>query len=111
MAHSLPFPPEASRVRVSYIRHTKGGGETSDTDRVFANLVYDGFLKSKAPVASFDYDALHRAFIDRSLEVSLMVGVKVAAGAAFAMVTPDKPAPKLKPDHQNPKKPPTAPKQ
>eukprot|EP00873_Tetraselmis_striata_P045851 jgi/Tetstr1/466115/TSEL_000943.t1 len=47
---------EASRVPVSYIRHTKGGGKTSETDRVFVILAYDRFLK---PKASSDYDTLH----------------------------------------------------
>eukprot|EP00873_Tetraselmis_striata_P002741 jgi/Tetstr1/423005/TSEL_013781.t1 len=63
--HNGAVEEASSRVRVSYIRHTKGGGKTSRTDRVFANLTYDHFLKPKAPVASSDYDALHRAFIDK----------------------------------------------
>jgi hypothetical protein len=29
---------EVTRVRVSYIRHTKGGGETSDSDYAFAEV-------------------------------------------------------------------------
>eukprot|EP00873_Tetraselmis_striata_P036768 jgi/Tetstr1/457032/TSEL_043696.t1 len=66
MAHDTE---EASRVRVSYVRHTKDGGETSETDRVFSSrLAYDHFLKPKAPIASSDYDALHRAFINKTLE-------------------------------------------
>jgi hypothetical protein len=36
---------EAARVRMSHIRHTKGGGETRDSDRVFAELAYERFLK------------------------------------------------------------------
>eukprot|EP00873_Tetraselmis_striata_P024556 jgi/Tetstr1/444820/TSEL_032662.t1 len=89
----------------------EGGGETSETDRVFASLAYDRFLKPKAPVASSDCDALHRAFINKTHEVSLMARAKAAAGAAFAHVTPDKPNPNLKPDPKSPKKQPTAPKQ
>eukprot|EP00873_Tetraselmis_striata_P004664 jgi/Tetstr1/424928/TSEL_015421.t1 len=88
-----------------------GGGETSETDRVFASLAYDRFLKPKAPVASSNYDALHRAFINKTHEASLMARAKAVSGAAFAQVTPDKPNPKLKPDPKSPKKPPTAPKQ
>jgi hypothetical protein len=32
---------EAAHVRVSDIRHTKGGGKTNDSDRVFAELAYE----------------------------------------------------------------------
>jgi hypothetical protein len=35
--------------------------------------------------------ALRQAFVDRTLEVSLHAASKAAAGAAFAMITPDKP--------------------
>jgi hypothetical protein len=35
---------EAARVRISHIQHTKGGGETSDSDRVYAELAYERFL-------------------------------------------------------------------
>jgi hypothetical protein len=34
---------------------------------------------------------LRQAFVDRTLEASLDAASKAAAGAAFAMVTPDKP--------------------
>jgi hypothetical protein len=34
--HTHSALEEAARVRVSHIRFTKGGGETSDSDRVFA---------------------------------------------------------------------------
>jgi hypothetical protein len=62
---------EAAHVRISHIRHTKGGEETSDSDRVFAELAYEGFLNNLKPrpdVASSEYDNLHRAFIDKTLE-------------------------------------------
>jgi hypothetical protein len=55
---------EAGRVRISHIRHTKGGRETSDSDRVFADLAYERFLKPRPDVASSYYDNLHTAFID-----------------------------------------------
>jgi hypothetical protein len=39
--HTHSALEEAARVRISHIRHTKGGEETSDSDRVFAELAYD----------------------------------------------------------------------
>jgi hypothetical protein len=48
-------------VRMSRIRNTKGGGETNDSDRVFAELAYERFLKPRPDVASSEYDNLHRA--------------------------------------------------
>eukprot|EP00873_Tetraselmis_striata_P006574 jgi/Tetstr1/426838/TSEL_017053.t1 len=84
----------------SNIGHTKGGGETSDmTDRVFAEPALDRFLKLKAAFASSKYDTLHRAFVDKTLKVSLMASAKAATAAAFAKRSPDKqPDPNLKPD-------------
>jgi hypothetical protein len=79
-------------VRISHIRHAKGGGETSDSDRVTAELAYERFLKPRPDVASSKYDYLHRAFIDKTLECSLVARAKAAAGATFASKTPDRPA-------------------
>jgi hypothetical protein len=42
-------------------------------------------------VVSGPLDALHQAFFDRTLDVSLHAASKVAAGAAFAKLTHDKP--------------------
>ena len=81
-------------MRVSHIRHTKGGGETSDSDRVFAELAYERFLKPRPDVASSEYDNLHRAFIDKTLECSLLASAKAATGATFARKTPDRPPPR-----------------
>jgi hypothetical protein len=36
--HTHSALEEAARVRISHIRHTKGRGKTSDSDRVFAEL-------------------------------------------------------------------------
>jgi hypothetical protein len=66
---------EAARVRLSHIRyihHGKGGGETSDKDHVFAQLAYESYLKPRPDVAASEYDNPHRAFIDKTLECSLM---------------------------------------
>jgi hypothetical protein len=58
----------AARVRVSHIRHTKGAWKMSDSSRVFAEHAYERFLKPRPDVASSEYDNLHRAFIDKTLE-------------------------------------------
>jgi hypothetical protein len=103
---------EAVRVRISHIRHTKGGGETSDSDRVFEELAYERFLKPRPDVASSEYDNLQRVVIDKTLECSLLASSKAAAGATFARKAPDRsaigrptfnPTPRSQP---NPKPPP-----
>jgi hypothetical protein len=48
----------ATHVRVSHIRHTNGGGETSNSDRVRAELAYECFLKPRPDVACSEYDNL-----------------------------------------------------
>jgi hypothetical protein len=58
--HTHSALEETARVRISHIRHTKGGGETSDSDHVFAELAYERFLKPRPDVASSEYDNLHR---------------------------------------------------
>jgi hypothetical protein len=83
--HTHSALEEAARVRISQIRHTKGGGETSDLDRVFAELAYERFLKPRPYVTSSEYDNLQRAFIDKALECSsLLASAKAAAGATLA---------------------------
>jgi hypothetical protein len=78
--HTHSALEEAARVRISHIRHTKGGGETSDSDSVFEQeLAYERFLKPRPDVASSEYDNLHRAFIDKTLECSLLASAKAAA--------------------------------
>jgi hypothetical protein len=51
-SHTHSALEEAARVRIPHIRHTKGGGETSDSDRVVAELAYEPFLKPRPDVAS-----------------------------------------------------------
>jgi hypothetical protein len=99
--HTHSALEEAARVRVSHIRHTKGGGKTSD--RVFAEFAYERFLKPRPEVASSEYDNLHRAFIDKTLECSLLASAKAAARATFARKTPYRLAPdRPNPDRSNP---------
>jgi hypothetical protein len=90
--HTHSVLEEAVRVRISHIRHTKGEGETSDSDRVSAKLAYERFLLPR-PDAASEYDNLHRAFIDKTLECSQLVSAKAAAGVTFARKTPDRHAP------------------
>jgi hypothetical protein len=77
--HTHSALEEAVRVRVSHIRNTKGGGETSDSDHVFAELAYESFLKPRPDVTSSEYDNLHRAFINKTLDCSLLANAKAAA--------------------------------
>jgi hypothetical protein len=91
--HTHSALEEVARVRISHIRHAKGGGGTSDSDRVIAELAYERFLKPRPDVASSEYDNLHRAFIDKTLECSLLASPKAAAGATFARKILDRPAP------------------
>jgi hypothetical protein len=91
--HTHSALEEAVRVRVSHIRHAEGRGETIDSDRVFAEVAYERFLKPRPDVASSKYDNLDRAFIDKTLECSLLASAKAAAGATFALKIPDWHAP------------------
>jgi hypothetical protein len=78
--HTHSTLEEAAHVWIFHIRHTKGGGETSVSDRVFAELAcFKRFLKPRPDVASYEYDNLHLAFIDKTLEGSLLASTKAAA--------------------------------
>jgi hypothetical protein len=83
---------EAARTRLGFLRLIKGGHASSDADRVFAEFVHERFCRPRPTAVSGPLDALRQAFVDRTLEVSLHAASKAAAGAAFAKVTPDKPA-------------------
>jgi hypothetical protein len=101
--HTHSALDEGARVRISHNRHTKGGGETSDSDRVFAEHAYERFLKAQPDVASSEYDNLHRAFLEKTLECFLLDSAKAAAGATFARKTPDQPASdRPAPERRNP---------
>jgi hypothetical protein len=83
---------EAARTRLGFLRLTKGGQTSTDADRVFAELAHDRFCRPRPTVVSGPLDVLRQAFVDRTLEVSMHAASKVAAGAAFAKITPDKPS-------------------
>jgi len=76
---------------LGFLRLTKGGQTSSDSDRVFAELAHERFCRPRPTAVSSALDELRQAFVDRTLEVSLHAASKAAAGAAFARVTPDKP--------------------
>jgi hypothetical protein len=101
--HTHTALEEAARVRVSHIRHTKGGGETNDSDNVSAELAYERFLEQRSDVASSKYGSLHRAFMDKTLECFLLASAEPAAWATFARKTPGRFAPdRLTPERPNP---------
>jgi hypothetical protein len=77
--HTHSALEEAARVRVSRIRHTKGGKGTSDSDRVFEELAYERFRKLRPDVAFPKYDSVHRAFMCNNIECSLLTSAKAAA--------------------------------
>jgi hypothetical protein len=81
---------EAARTRMGFLRLTKGGQTSSDSDREFAELTHERFCRPRPNTVSGPFDDLRQAFVDISLEVN-MHAAKVAAGAAFAKATPDKP--------------------
>jgi hypothetical protein len=82
---------EAARTRLGFLRLTKGGQTSSDSDRVFAELPHERFCRPRPTAVSSAMDELRQAFVDMTLEVSLHAASKAAVGAAFARATPDKP--------------------
>jgi hypothetical protein len=77
---------------LGFLRFTKGGHASTDANHVFAKLAHERFCRPRPTAVSGPLDVLRQAFVDRTLEVSLHAANKVAAGAAFAKITPDKPA-------------------
>jgi hypothetical protein len=82
---------------MSNTKHIKGGGETSDSDRVFVELAYERFLEPRLDVASSEYENLHKAFIDKTLEYSLLASAKAAAGPTFSRPPDRDPTPRPQP--------------
>jgi hypothetical protein len=82
---------EAARTRQGFLRLTKGGQTSSDSDRVLAELAHERFCRPRPTAVSSALDDLRQAFVDMTLEVSLHAASKEAARAAFARATPDKP--------------------
>jgi hypothetical protein len=82
---------EGARTRLGFLRLTKGGQTSSDSDRVFAELAHERFCPPRPTAVSGPLDELRQAFVDMTLEVSLHAASKAAAEAEFARTTPDKP--------------------
>jgi hypothetical protein len=64
---------EAARTRLGFLRLTKGGHASTDADRVFAELAHERFCRPRPTAVSGPLDALRQAFVDRTLEVSLLL--------------------------------------
>jgi hypothetical protein len=82
---------EAARTRLGFLRLTKGGQTSSDSDRVVAELAHERFFRPRPTAVSGPLDELRQALVDGTLEVSMHAASKAVAGAAFAKATPDKP--------------------
>jgi hypothetical protein len=82
---------EATRTRLGFLRLTKGGQTTSDSDRVFAELAHERFCRPHPTAVFGPLDELRQAFVDGTLEVSMHAACKTVVRTTFAMVTPDKP--------------------
>jgi hypothetical protein len=83
---------EAARTRLGFLRLTNGGQESTDAERIFAELAHERFFRPRPTAVSGPLDALRQAFVDGTLEVSLHAASKAAAGATFAKITPVKPS-------------------
>jgi hypothetical protein len=70
---------EAGRTRLGFLRLTKGGQTSSDSDRVFAKLAHERFCRPRPTAVSSALDELRQAFVDRTLKVSLHAASKAAA--------------------------------
>jgi hypothetical protein len=79
---------EAARTRLGFLRLTKGGQTSSDSDRVFAEIAHERLCRSLPTAVSGPLDELRQAFVDRTLEVSLHPASKARARAAIARATP-----------------------
>jgi hypothetical protein len=82
---------EAARTRLGFLRLTKGGKTSSDSDRVLAKLAHERFRRPCPTAVSGPLDELRQAFVDRTLEVSLHAANKAATRGAFAKATPNRP--------------------
>jgi hypothetical protein len=89
--HAHAATEEAARTRLGFFRLTKGGQTSSNSDRVFAELVHERSCRPRPPAVSGPLDKLRHAFVDHTLEASLHAASKAADGAALAKATPNKP--------------------
>jgi hypothetical protein len=69
---------KAARIRLGFFRLIKGGQKSSDSDRVHIELAHIRFCRLIPAAVTGTLDALRQAFVDRTLEVNLHGGNKVA---------------------------------
>jgi hypothetical protein len=74
---------EATRTRQGFLRLTKGGQTSSDSDRVFAELAHERFCRPRPTAVLSALDELRQALVDKTLEVGLHASNKAAARATF----------------------------
>jgi hypothetical protein len=82
---------EAARTRLGFLRLTKGGQASTDTDPVFFESVHKRFCRPRHIAVSRPLDALLQAIADRTPEVSLHAASKAPTGWVFAEITPAQP--------------------
>jgi hypothetical protein len=66
---------EAARTRLGFLRLTKGGQSSSDSDRVLAELSHESFCRPRHAAVSGPMDALRQALVDRTLDVIVTCAV------------------------------------
>jgi hypothetical protein len=76
---------------LGFLRLTKGGQTSSDSDRVFVEFTHERFYRPRPTAASGPHDKRRQAFVDKTLEVSIYAASKAASRAAFAKTTHVKP--------------------
>jgi hypothetical protein len=82
---------EAARIRQGFLRLTKGGQTSSNSDCVFAELTHERFDRPRPTAVSWTIYAKRSSTNDITLEVSMHAASKGANGVAFAKATPNKP--------------------
>jgi guanyl-specific ribonuclease Sa len=55
---------EAARTRLGFLRLTKGGQESTDAERIFAELAHERFCRPRPTAVSGPVDALRQAFVN-----------------------------------------------
>eukprot|EP00873_Tetraselmis_striata_P015721 jgi/Tetstr1/435985/TSEL_024866.t1 len=80
-------------VEAGTVKLAKNGPTATEADRVFAELAHAKFCIPRRIAMPGQLDQLHRAFDDKTLEISLSAAGKAPAAAVFAKATPDKPTP------------------
>jgi hypothetical protein len=80
---------EAARTRLGFLRLTKDGQTSENSDRLFAELAHERFCRPRPTAVSGPLDDMSQAFVDKTLEDGMHAAIKAVVGAAFAKATPD----------------------